>query len=124
MLREFNVHLEDVEMLGGADSLLEGTNVTKVVVRGDSKLSSLNSFLKNCSEIDRIEGELDLNGVSSLDNAFKNTPLMNSVTLKNINNNEIASVGAFDDIEEVNVSGICSKPALQNIISSTNWNDE
>ena len=32
MFREFNVKFEDVEMLGGADNLLEGTEITKVIV--------------------------------------------------------------------------------------------
>ena len=46
MFKEFNIKFEDVEMFGGSDSLLEGTNVTKVILRGDNKLSSLNSMLK------------------------------------------------------------------------------
>ena len=50
MFREFNVKFEDVEMLGGADNLLEGTEVTKVIVRGDNnKMSSLDSMLKDCN---------------------------------------------------------------------------
>ena len=66
MFREFNVKFEDVEMLGGTDNLLENTEITKVIVRGDSKMSSLDSTFKNCKELDTIDGELDLNDVQVL----------------------------------------------------------
>ena len=82
MFREFNVKFEDVEMLGGADNLLEGTEITKVIVRGDNnKMSSLDSMLKNCNELDTIEGELDLNGVSDIDNLLEGTELVKSINL-------------------------------------------
>lgn len=124
MFKEFNVNFEDTQMIGGADNLLEGTNVTKVSIKGDCKMSSLDSFLKDCNEIDRVEGEIDFDGIVDVDNAFKNTPLMAYIDIKNVNNDRITSINTFDDIDEINVSGECTKPALQNIISSTNWNDE
>ena len=91
MFREFNVKFEDVEMIGGADNILEGTEVTKVIVRGDSKMSSLDSALKNCSELDTIDGELDLNGVSDIDNLLQDTELVKSINFKNINNENISA---------------------------------
>ena len=56
MFKEFNVEFQDVEMIGGADNLLENTKVTKVVMSGDNKMSSLDSAFKNCSELDNIQG--------------------------------------------------------------------
>ena len=89
MFKEFNVEFQDVEMIGGADNLLENTKVTKVVMSGDNKMSSLNSTFKNCSELDNIQGGLDLNGVSDIDNILEGNSLIKSIKLENINNENI-----------------------------------
>ena len=104
MFREFNVKFEDVEMLGGADNLLEGTEITKVIVRGDNnKMSSLDSMLKNCNELDTIDGELDLNGVSDIDNLLEGTELVKSINLKNINNENISANNSFPHVDQINI---------------------
>ena len=84
MFREFNVKFENVDMIGGADNLLENTKVTKVIVRGDNKMSSLDSAFKNCSELDTIDGELDLNNISDIDSILDNTQLVKRINLKNV----------------------------------------
>lgn len=123
MFREFNVKFEDVEMLGGADNLLEGTEITKVIVRGDNnKMSSLDSMLKNCNELDTIDGELDLNGVSDIDNLLEGTELVKSIDLKNINNENISANNSFPHIEQINIGGeLYNKRAMQNVIASKDW---
>lgn len=123
MFREFNVKFEDVEMLGGADNLLEGTEITKVIVRGDNnKMSSLDSMLKNCNELDTIDGELDLNGVGDIDNLLEGTELVKSINLKNINNENISANNSFPHVEEVTIGGeLYNKKAMQNVIASKDW---
>lgn len=123
MFREFNVKFEDVEMLGGADNLLEGTEITKVIVRGDNnKMSSLDSMLKNCNELDTIDGELDLNGVSDIDNLLEGTELVKSINLKNINNENITANNSFPYVESINIGGeVYDKRAMQNVIASKDW---
>lgn len=123
MFREFNVKFEDVEMLGGADNLLEGTEITKVIVRGDNnKMSSLDSMLKNCNELDTIDGELDLNGVSDIDNLLEGTELVKSINLKNINNENISANNSFPHVDQINIGGeLYNKKAMQNVISSKDW---
>lgn len=123
MFREFNVKFEDVEMLGGADNLLEGTEITKVIVRGDNnKMSSLDSMLKNCNELDTIDGELDLNGVGDIDNLLEGTELVKSINLKNINNENISANNSFPHVDQINIGGeLYSKKAMQNVIASKEW---
>lgn len=123
MFREFNVKFEDVEMLGGADNLLEGTEITKVIVRGDNnKMSSLDSMLKNCNELDTIDGELDLNGVSDIDNLLEGTELVKSINLKNINNENISANNSFPHVDQINIGGeLYNKKAIQNVIASKDW---
>lgn len=122
MFREFNVKFEDVEMLGGADNLLEGTEVTKVIVRGDSKMSSLDSMLKDCNELDTIDGELDLNGVSDIDNLLEGTELVKNINLKNINNENISANNSFPNVDRINIGGeLYNKKAMQNVIASKEW---
>lgn len=123
MFREFNVKFEDVEMLGGADNLLEGTEITKVIVRGDNnKMSSLDSMLKNCNELDTVDGELDLNGVSDIDNLLEGTELVKSIDLKNINNENITANNSFPHVDQINIGGeLYNKKAMQNVISSKDW---
>lgn len=123
MFREFNVKFEDVEMLGGADNLLEGTEITKVIVRGDNnKMSSLDSMLKNCNELDTVDGELDLNGVGDIDNLLEGTELVKSIDLKNINNENISANNSFPHIEQINIGGeLYNKKAMQNVIASKDW---
>lgn len=123
MFREFNVKFEDVEMLGGADNLLEGTEITKVIVRGDNnKMSSLDSMLKNCNELDTIDGELDLNGVSDIDNLLEGTELVKSIDLKNINNENISANNSFPHVDRINIGGeLYNKKAMQNVIASKDW---
>ena len=68
IIQTSNVKFEDVEILGdGTDSLLEGTEVTKVVLRGENNFSSLDSTLKNCNELDTIDGNLNLKDVTDID---------------------------------------------------------
>lgn len=123
MFREFNVKFEDVEMIGGADNLLEGTEITKVIVRGDNnKMSSLDSMLKNCSELDTIDGELDLNGVSDIDNLLEGTELVKNINLKNINNENISANNSFPHVDRINIGGeLYNKKAMQNVIASKDW---
>lgn len=123
MFREFNVKFEDVEMLGGADNLLKGTEITKVIVRGDNnKLSSLDSMLKNCNELDTVDGELDLNGVSDIDNLLEGTELVKSINLKNINNENISANNSFPHVDRINIGGeLYNKKAMQNVIASKDW---
>ena len=123
MFREFNVKFEDVEMLGGADNLLEGTEITKVIVRGDNnKMSSLDSMLKNCNELDTVEGELDLNGVGDIDNLLEGTELVKSINLKNINNENISANNSFPHVDQINIGGeLYNKKAMQNVIASKDW---
>lgn len=122
MFREFNVKFEDVEILGGADNLLESTEVTKVITRGDNKMSSLDSMLKDCNELDTIDGELDLNGVSDIDNLLEGTELVKSINLKNINNENITANNSFPYVESINIGGeVYDKRAMQNVIASKDW---
>lgn len=122
MFKEFNIKFENVNMIGGTDNLLEGTGVTKVVMGGDNNtLSSLNSMMKNCSELDTIEGSIDLNGVKDMDNLLTGTPLINNVGFKNINNNNMTITNAFDDVATVNIDGVCTKTAMQNFFKQLGW---
>ena len=122
MFKEFNVEFQDAEMIGGADNLLENTKVTKVVMSGDNKMSSLDSAFKNCSELDNIQGGLDLNGVSNIDNILGGNSLIKSIYLKNINNENISANNSFPNVEEINISGeLYNKKAIQNVIASKEW---
>ncbi len=122
MFREFNVKFENVEMIGGSDNILEGTEVTKVIVRGDSKMSSLDSAFKNCSELDTVDGELDLNGVSDIDNMLEETLLLKSINVKNVNNPNITATNSISHIEQINIGGeVYDKRAIQNVIGSREW---
>lgn len=125
MFREFNVKFEDVEMLGGADNILEGTEVTKVIMRGHNKMSSLNSALKNCKELDIVDGELDLNGVESINEILEDTPLVKKIDIKNVNNENITTKNAFNNIGEIGIGGdLYNKKALQNVLASKDWTFE
>ena len=122
MFKEFNVKFEDAEIVGGADNLLEGTGVTKVILRGDNKLSSLDSTLKNCSQLDTVDGELDLRGVSDIDGLLEGSNLVKSIDLKNVNNKNITSNNAFPHVNQINIGGeVYNKEAIQTIISSREW---
>jgi len=122
MFKEFNVEFQDVEMIGGADNLLENTKVTKVVMSGDNKMSSLDSAFKNCSDLDNIQGGLDLNGVNDIDNILEGNSLIKSIYLKNINNENISVNNSFPNVEEINISGeLYNKKAIQNTIASKEW---
>ena len=105
MFKEFNVKFEDAEIVGGADNLLEGTGVTKVILRGDNKLSSLDSTLKNCSQLDTVDGELELRGVSDIDGLLEGSNLVKSIDLKNVNNKNITSNNAFPHVNQINIGG-------------------
>ena len=125
MFREFNVKFEDVEMLGGADNILEGTEVTKVIMRGHNKMSSLNSALKNCKELDIVDGELDLNGVENINEILEDTPLVKKIDIKNINNENISTRNAFNNVDEISIGGdLYNKKALQNVLASKEWTFE
>lgn len=122
MFKEFNIEFQDVEMIGGADNLLENTKVTKVIMSGDNKMSSLDSAFKNCSELDNIQGGLDLNGVSDIDNILEGNSLIKNIYLKNINNENISANNSFPNVEEINISGDSyNKRAIQNVIASKGW---
>ena len=122
MFKEFNVEFQDVEMIGGADNLLENTKVTKVVMSGDNKMSSLDSAFKNCSELDNIQGGLDLNGVSNIDNILEGNSLIKNIDLKNVNNENITANNSFPNVEEINIGGeLYNKKAIQNVIASKEW---
>ena len=122
MFKEFNVEFQNVEMIGGADNLLENTKVTKVVMSGDNKMSSLDSTFKNCSELDNIQGELDLNDVSDIDNILEDTELVKRINLKNINNENISADNSFPNVEEISIGGDSyNKKAIQNVIASKEW---
>ena len=122
MFKEFNVEFQGVEMIGGADNLLENTKVTKVVMSGDNKMSSLDSAFKNCSELDNIQGGLDLNGVSNIDNILEGNSLIKNIDLKNVNNENITANNSFPNVEEINIGGeLYNKKAIQNVIASKEW---
>lgn len=123
MFREFNIKFEDVEMIEGADNLLEGTEVTKVIMRGDNKMSSLNATFKNCAELDRIDGEVNLDEVTGIDSMLEGANLLTDITLKNITNENISTENSMPMIKNINIGGnTYNKKALQNIISSKEWN--
>ena len=121
MFREFNVKFEDVEIIGGSDNLLEGTEVTKVILRGDSKMSSLDSALKNCSELDTIDGDLDLNGVNDIDNLLEGTPLVKNISVKNVNVEDMSCDNSFTNIDTLNIAGDSKKKAIQNLLGNMDW---
>lgn len=121
MFREFNVKFEDVEIIGGSDNLLEGTEVTKVILRGDSKMSSLDSALKNCSELDTIDGDLDLNGVNDIDNLLEDTPLVKEISVKNVNVEDMSCDNSFTNINTLNIAGDSKKKAIQNLLGNMDW---
>ena len=122
MFREFNVKFENVDMIGGADNLLENTKVTKVIMKGDNKMSSFDSAFKNCSELDTIDGELDLNNISDIDSILDNTQLVKRINLKNVNNENISANNSFPNIEEITIGGeLYNKKAMQNVIASKDW---
>lgn len=121
MFKEFNVQFQDAQIVGGADNLLENTKVTKVVLRGDNNLSSLDSTFKNCSELDIIEGAINLDGVSDIDNLLDETPLVKEVTLENINT-EISAKDSFNDVNTINIDGNCTKEGIQSFLSNFEWN--
>ena len=125
MFKEFNVEFQNVEMIGGADNLLENTKVTKVVMSGDNKMSSLDSTFKNCSELDNIQGELNLNDVSDIDNILEDTELVKRINLKNVNNENISADNSFPNVEEISIGGDSyNKKAMQNVIASKEWTFE
>lgn len=122
MFKEFNIKFEDVEMFGGADNLLEGTNVTKVILRGDNKLSSLDSMLKNCNQLDTIDGNLNLDGISDIDNLLQNTELVTNIGLNNINNKDITANNSIPHISQLSIGGeTYNKEAIQSVIGSREW---
>ena len=121
MFREFNVKFEDVVIIGGSDNLLEGTEVTKVILRGDSKMSSLDSALKNCSELDTIDGDLDLNGVNDIDNLLEGTPLVKEISVKNVNVEDMSCDSSFTNINTLNIAGDSKKKAIQNLLGNMDW---
>ena len=126
MFKEFNVKFEDVEILGdGTDSLLEGTEVTKVVLRGENNFSSLDSTLKNCNELDTIDGNLNLKDVTDIDNLLEGTELVTTVNLVNINNENMSVNNPFPNVNEIGLGGdIYNKKALQNVIATKDWTFE
>ena len=126
MFKEFNVKFEDVEILGdGTDSLLEGTEVTKVVLRGENNFSSLDSTLKNCNELDTIDGNLNLKDVTDIDNLLEGTELVTTVNLVNINNENMSVNNPFPNVNEIGLGGdIYNKKALQNVIAKKDWTFE
>lgn len=121
MFKEFNVQFQDAQIVGGADNLLENTKVTKVVLRGDNNLSSLDSTFKNCSELDIIDGAIKLDGISDIDNLLDETPLVKEVTLENINT-EISAKDSFNDVDTINIDGNCTKEGIQSFLSNFEWN--
>lgn len=122
MFKEFNVKFENVEMFGGSDNLLEGTNVTKVIIRGDNKLSSLDSMLKNCVQLDTIDGDLNLDGISDIDNLLQGTEFVTMVSFVNINNKDITAINSIPHIRQLNIGGeTYNKEAIQNVIGSREW---
>lgn len=121
MFKEFNVQFQDAQIVGGADNLLENTKVTKVVLRGDNNLSSLDSTFKNCSELDIIDGAINLDGISDIDNLLDETPLVKEVTLENINT-EISAKNSFNDVDTINIDGNCTKEGIQSFLSNFEWN--
>lgn len=120
MFKEFNVQFQDAQIVGGADNLLENTKVTKVVLRGDNNLSSLDSAFKNCSELDIIEGAINLDGISDIDNLLDETPLVKEVTLENINT-EISAKDSFNDVNTINIDGNCTKEGIQSFLGNFEW---
>ena len=86
MFKEFNVKFEDANIVGGTDNLLEGTEVTKVILRGENNFSSLDSMLKNCNELDTIDGDVNLKDVTDIDNLLEGTELVKTINISNINN--------------------------------------
>lgn len=122
MFKEFNVKFEDAELIGGADNLLEGTKVTKVVLRGDNKLSSLNSMLKNCSQLDTIDGYLNLDGINNIDSLLEGTTFVTKVDFINVNNKNLSANNSIPYVNQVSIGGeTYDKEAIQNLIGSREW---
>ena len=120
MFKEFNVQFQDCEIVGGADNLLADTKVSKVVLRGDNKLSSLDSTFKNCSQLDTIDGNINLENVTDIDNMCDGSELLKNVTLENIKG-EITAKDAFNNVETINIDGECTKEGIQSFLSNFEW---
>lgn len=124
MARDFNIRFSNVSM-DSADNLLENTRVTKVTLVGNNNFVSLDSTFKDCVSLIQIVGSINLDGVSDIDNLLSGNTQIKSITLKNINNKDITSVNAFENILSITIGGSTyDKGALQNVISSQDWRYE
>lgn len=122
MSRDFNIRFNNAEIIGGTDNLLENTKVTKVMLRGDNKLSSLNSTFKNCSDLDIIEGEIDLDGIAVIDEILNNTKFVKHLNLVNVNNPNITANMSFPYLDSIEIGGrTYDKTAIQNVLGGCTW---
>ncbi len=124
MARDFNIRFNNVTM-DSADNLLENTKVTKVTLVGNNKFISLDSTFKDCIDLTQIIGSINLDGISNIDNLLSGATKIESIILKNINNENITSINAFENFLSITIGGITyDKNALQNVISSQDWEYE
>ncbi len=123
MARDFNIKFNNVNMIDDANNILENTKVTKVTLIGNNQFKSLDSAFKDCTELMEIEGELELNEVDDIDNLLDGSTLVDDITLKNVNDENISSTNALKNVSFITFTGdTYEKDALQNIIKSQEWN--
>lgn len=122
MFKEFNVQFQDVEMLDNADNLLKDTKVTKVSFKGENKMKSLDSTFENCSELDTVEGNIDLKNINDIDEILKDTPLVREVSFENINSDTITATNSLNDVEVINIDGAeTTRDGVQSFLSNLEW---
>lgn len=148
MKRDFIVRFDDVELVGGADNFFKDSKLTKVILRGGNKLSSLNSMFKGCVNLHTVEGSIDLEGMSTItslfegcsvlvdmpvltcrgyvdmNNAFKNCFLLPTLKLENTTDLVIGNIeGAFDEchsLDGVEFYGTTSKQSINMLLDLFN----
>ena len=125
MFKEFNVQFQDVEMLDNADDLLKDTKVTKVSFKGENKMKSLDSTFENCSELDTVEGNIDLKNINDIDEILKDTPLVREVSFENINSDTITATNSLNDVEVINIDGAeTTRDGVQSFLSNFEWDEK
>jgi hypothetical protein len=122
MARDFNITFNNT-IFDNLDNFLESTKVTKVTLVGSNSFQSLDSAFKDCSELFSISGALNLDKISNISSLLKNSPLVTSIVLHNINNPNIKLTDALNDVEFITLGGnLYKRSALQKVISSKDWN--
>ena len=123
--RDFKIELDNVEMINGSDDLLKDTMVTKVTITGDNKFNSLNSSFENCIELEAIDGDINLEGVTDISEILKDTPLDEVKVINPTEETIQIADNSFNQITNVKIGGTkYAKGGVQDVVGSLDWNTE